>query len=89
MRDPTRLIPRSLFLGTGVVMVLYIFINIVFVYAVPPEEMKGVISIGGLAMGKLFGRSPETIFSLLISFALFSSLSTFILLGPRVYHPEG
>jgi len=86
IRDPTRLIPRSLFLGTGVVMVLYICINIVFVYAVPPEEMKGVISIGGLAMGKLFGRSLEAMFSLLVSFALFSSLSAFILLGPRVYH---
>jgi APA family basic amino acid/polyamine antiporter len=86
IRDPTRVIPRSLFLGTGVVMVLYICVNVVFVYAVPPEEMKGVISIGGLAMGKLFGRSLETVFSLLVSFALFSSLSAFILLGPRVYH---
>ena len=86
IRDPSRLIPRSLLLGTGVVMVLYIFINIVFVYGVPPEEMKGVISIGGLAMENLFGRSFGTIFSLLVSFALFSSLSAFIILGPRVYH---
>jgi APA family basic amino acid/polyamine antiporter len=86
IRDPTRLIPRSLFLGTGVVMVLYICINIVFVYAVSPGEMKGVISIGGMAMGKLFGRSLETVFSLLVSFALLSSLSAFIILGPRVYY---
>jgi basic amino acid/polyamine antiporter, APA family len=86
IRDPTKNLPRSLFLGTGVVMLLYICLNIVFVYAVPPEEMKGVISIGGLAMGKLFGPSAETIFSLLISFALFSSLSAFLILGPRVYY---
>ena len=86
IRDPARLIPRSLLLGTGVVTALYLCINIVFVYAVPPEEMKGVLPIGGLAMGKLFGRSLETVFSLLVSFALFSSLSAFILLGPRVYH---
>ena len=86
IQNPTKNLPRSLVLGTGVVMLLYICINIVFVYAVPPEEMKGVISIGGLAMGKLFGPSVETIFSLLISFALFSSLSAFIILGPRVYY---
>lgn len=85
-RNPTMNLPRSLFLGTGVVMLLYICLNIVFVYAVPPEEMKGVISIGGLAMGKLFGPSAETVFSLLISFALFSSLSAFLILGPRVYY---
>jgi APA family basic amino acid/polyamine antiporter len=86
IRDPKRVLPLSLLLGTGLVTGLYILINIVFVYAVPPEEMNGVISIGGLAMGKLFGRSLETVFSLLVSFALFSSLSAFILLGPRVYY---
>jgi APA family basic amino acid/polyamine antiporter len=86
IRNPARTLPRSLLLGTGVVTALYILINIVFVYAVPPEEMKGVIAIGGLAMGKLFNRSLETVFSLLVSFALFSSLSAFIILGPRVYY---
>jgi APA family basic amino acid/polyamine antiporter len=37
-------------------------------------------------MGNLFGRSAETLFSLLIAFALFSSLSAFIIIGPRVYY---
>src|SRR5674476_1183063 len=48
--------------------------------------MKGVISVGGLAMGNLFGRSADILFSLLIAFALFSSLSAFIIIGPRVYY---
>ena len=48
--------------------------------------MSGVISVGGLAAGKLFGPSFEAVLSLLISFALFSSLSAFIILGPRVYY---
>ena len=91
IRDPAKTLPRSLLLGTGIVTVLYILINVVFVYAVPPEEMKGVIAIGGLAMGKLFNRSLGTVFSLLVSFALFSSLSAFIILGPPrvLLHGEG
>jgi len=59
---------------------------VLYVYSISPDEMKGVISIGGLAMGKLFGPSAETLFSLLIAFALFSSLSAFIIIGPRVYY---
>lgn len=86
IRNPGRTLPRSMLLGTGAVTGLYILINVVYVYAVPPAEMKGVIAIGGLAMGKLFGRSLGTAFSLLVAFALFSSLSAFILLGPRVYY---
>lgn len=86
IRNPARNLPLSLLLGTGIVTLLYLCINVVFVYAVPPGDMKGVISIGGLAVGKLFGPSADAIFSLLVSFALFSSLSAFIILGPRVYY---
>ena len=86
IRNPSKNIPRSLLIGTGIVVVLYFLLNILFIYAVSAEMMSGVISIGGLAMGSLFGRSMEMIFSLLISFALFSSLSAFIILGPRVYY---
>ena len=34
----------------------------------------------------LFGKSFESVLSILISFALFSSLSAYIILGPRVYY---
>jgi APA family basic amino acid/polyamine antiporter len=86
IKNPSKTLPLSLLLGTVIVTVLYLCLNILFVYAMPPEEMKGVISVGGLAMGNLFGNSAEIIFSSLISFALFSSLSAFIILGPRVYY---
>jgi APA family basic amino acid/polyamine antiporter len=86
IRNPSKILPRSLILGTGIVILLYVSINILYVYGIKPDEMKGVISVGGLAMGKLFGPSADTLFSLLIAFALFSSLSAFIIIGPRVYY---
>jgi len=61
-------------------------LNLFYIYAIAPEDMSGVISIGGLAVGNLFGKSFESFLSVLISFALFSSLSAFIILGPRVYY---
>ena len=75
----------SLLIGTGVVSLLYLLLNVLFLYAVPAKEMEGVIAVGGLAIGKLFGSSYESFFSLLVAFALFSSISAFIILGPRVY----
>jgi len=86
VKDPTRNLPRSLLIGTGVVMLLYLALNLFYVYAIPPAQMEGVISVGGLAAGNLFGRSAETVLSVLISFALFSSLSAYLILGPRVYY---
>lgn len=86
IKDPRKNLPRSLILGTGIVLALYLLLNVLYVYAVPPDKMTGVISIGGLAVGNLFGPSFERILSVLIAVALFSSLSAFIILGPRVYY---
>jgi len=85
IKNPQKNLPRSLFIGTGIVILLYLALNLFYVFAVPPQDMEGVISIAGLAAGNVFGRSFEMVISVLIFFALFSSLSAFVILGPRVY----
>lgn len=85
VKNPRKNMPRSLLLGTGIVMLLYFCLNLLYIYAITPGDMEGVISIGGLAVGNLFGKSFESLLSVFISFALFSSLSAYIILGPRVY----
>ncbi len=86
VKNPSKNLPRSLIFGTGIVILLYFCLNLIYIYAVAPPDMEGVISIAGLAAGNLFGQSFEKILSILISFALFSSLSAYIILGPRVYY---
>jgi len=86
IRDPQRILPRSLLLGTGIVILLYVGLNLLFVYAATPEELRGVIAVGGLAASRLFGPTAETVISGLIAFALLSSISAMIMLGPRVYY---
>ncbi len=86
IKNPAKNTPRSLILGTGIVLFLYFCLNLFYIYAVRPDAMKGVVSIAGLASGNVFGSTFERFLSLLISFALFSSLSAFIILGPRVYY---
>jgi basic amino acid/polyamine antiporter, APA family len=86
LKNPLKTLPGSLLWGTLIVTILYLGVNALFVYGVDPEAMKGVIAVGGLATVNLFGQSAGALFSLLIAFALFSSLSAFIIIGPRVYY---
>ncbi len=86
IRDPERNLPRSLIIGTGIVMLLYLLLNLLFIYSAAPAEMSGEIPIGGLAAGNLFGPGMRRLISLLIAFALLSSISAFIILGPRIYY---
>jgi APA family basic amino acid/polyamine antiporter len=85
IKNPVKNLPRSLMLGTSVVVLIYVLINILYLYAIPPDEIQGVISIGGLAASHLFNPAFEKILSYMIAFALLSSISAFIILGPRVY----
>jgi APA family basic amino acid/polyamine antiporter len=85
IRTPKKNLPRSLILGTTVVVLFYLALNLLYVYAVPINEVSGTASIGGLAAAKLFGRSFEQVVSVFIALALFSSLSAYVMLGPRVY----
>ena len=86
IKSPRKNIPRSLLISSGIVMVLYILLNLFFIFAIPVDEMQGVPEIGGLAARKALGETAQMIFSLFIGFALFSSLSAFIILGPRIYY---
>ena len=86
VRNPLKNLSRSLLIGTSVVALLYLLLNVLFVYALSPSEMSGVISIGGLTVNKLFGQSLDKVYSGFIAFALLSSLSAFIIIGPRVYY---
>lgn len=86
VRNPARNIPRSLITGTFLVTVIYFLLNVLYVYAVPVEEMKGVISIGGQTANHLFNLTLDRIFSLFIALILLSAISVLTMIGPRVYY---
>ena len=58
----------------------------VFLYAAPLEEMKGVIAIGSLTASKLFGPEIAGGFSGLMAVSLMSTVSAMVTIGPRVYY---
>jgi len=86
IKNPRKGLPRSLIFGTLIVLILYLLLNIFILNSLTIDEMKDVIAIVQLASVKSFGAWIGEIFSLLIGFALLSSLSAFILIGPRVYY---
>jgi APA family basic amino acid/polyamine antiporter len=85
VHDPERNLPRSLLLGTGIVMLLYLGLNTVFLYAVPVEELAGKVQVGAIAARALGGEPLERGVSLLVGLALFTSIWSMVMAGPRVY----
>jgi len=86
LQQPARTLPLSLALGTSLVALLYILLNVLFVYAVPLETMKGVVAIGALAATHLFGPAVAGFFSAAMMLSLLATVNAMSTIGPRVYY---
>lgn len=89
VRDPGRLLPRSLIAGCATVMVLYLLVNLTYVYALDPHEMTQrsipeVIPVAQLAAEQLFGSRVAAVVSVLLGLGMLASVSAYILSGPRI-----
>ena len=85
LKNPRQTLIVSLGAGTLIVIIIYLAVNLFIFHAVPFPELKGNIAVLELASVKAFGEWMGNGLGLLIGFALLSSLSAFILIGPRVY----
>jgi APA family basic amino acid/polyamine antiporter len=86
VRRPERTLPIALGVGTVCVAVLYLLLNVVFIYGMPLEAMKGQIAIGSMAASNLFGASVAGVFSSLMAVCIVSTVNAEITIGPRVYY---
>lgn len=84
IKDPGRNIPRSLILGTLVVIILYVFLNYIFIYTTPLAELEGKIEIGFVSATYIFGDYGGRLMALMITLLLISTVSAMIWIGPRV-----
>ena len=86
LRQPSRTLPLALMAGTMLVAVLYVALNVVFIYAAPLEDLKGEIAVGALAASRLFGPQIAGAFSALMALSLMSTVNAMVTIGPRVYY---
>jgi len=86
IRDPERTLPRALVLGTLFVSALYVGLNVLYIYASPLEQLKGVQAVGGKAAISLFGERAGGFFSAAMAVSLLATVNAMSMIGPRVYY---
>ena len=89
MENPQRDLPRVLLLGTGIVMVLYVMLNFVFLRVAPVEALLGKEEVGYIAAGYIFGDTGARMVGFMLSFLLISTVSAMVLAGPRALQAVG
>ena len=87
--DAQRNLPKVLIFGTGVVMVLYVLLNGVFLAVAPVEEMAGKVEVGHVAAVHAFGELAGNGFAAVLAVLLVSTVSAMVMAGPRVLQVIG
>jgi len=84
MYDTRRTIGPALMIGTWIIVGLYAFLNVLYLYAIPPAAMQNAMNVGDVAAQALFGVGRNFITPALI-IALLGAISAMTIAGPRVY----
>ncbi len=89
IKDAYKNVPKSLFLATFLVMLLYVGLNSAFLYSTPIAELKGQLNVGTIAGTHIFGTNGAYVIATVICLALLASVNSMMMTGPRVTHTVG
>jgi basic amino acid/polyamine antiporter, APA family len=84
IKQPEKNVPRSLIVGTGLVIVIYVLLNAVFLATTPVQELKGQLEVALIAGKHIFGTNGGRVAGAVICLGLVSAISSMTWIGPRV-----
>jgi basic amino acid/polyamine antiporter, APA family len=84
LADPRHSLPRALLLGTGLVIVLYIALNAVFLYTTPLNELAGQIDVALISGRHIFGEEGGRVVGAVICVGLIPTIGAMMWIGPSV-----
>jgi APA family basic amino acid/polyamine antiporter len=86
VRNPGRNVPRAFALGTGAVVVIYMAMNMLYLYVVPIDQLATVkMSVLDHVADRLLGATAGNIMAVIALISLSASISAMTFAGPRVY----
>jgi len=85
VKDPQRNLPRALLIGTGTVVVLYLAANLVYLYLIPIQTMKGAELVAADVARLVIGPAGVVIVSAAIAVSTFGTLNGSMMTAPRIF----
>jgi len=85
VQNPQKTLPRALLLGTGIVVVLYIAANLVYLYLIPIQQMKGAELVAADVARLVIGPAGVVVVSGAIAVSTFGTLNGSMMTAPRIF----
>ena len=87
VKDPGRTLPLALILGTAAIVLVYLLLNVAYIYLVPLPEMAGAKLIAATAADRipLFAGAGGAVVSGIVMLSCFGALTGSMMTGPRIF----
>lgn len=85
VKDPQRNLPRALVIGTGMVVVLYLGANLVYLYLIPIQQMKQAELVAADVAQLLIGPAGIVAISAAVAVSTFGTLNGSMMTAPRIF----
>ena len=84
VRNSKKTLPRSIFLGIAIIIILYLLINYAYIKVIGFEELKTSKNIAAIMASKVFGVNAERILSGFLFLSVLGYVNVLLLSNPRV-----
>ena len=84
VKNPSSTIPKGIFIGIVIVIILYLLVNLSYYKLIGFEQMKNQKEIAFVVMDKIFGSTGATIFSGFLFLGVMAYVNGLLLSNPRV-----
>ncbi len=86
VETPAKNIPKGIFMGIGIIIVLYLLVNYSYYQIIGFEQMKGEKEIAYVVIDKVFGAKGAAIFSFFLFFGVLAYVNALLMSNPRVMY---
>lgn len=84
--NPSRTLPKSIFIGITVILVLYLAVNYSYFSVLGFEQLATTKTLAADMIQRLFGKTASVFLSLVMFLAVMAYVNVSILSNPRVYY---
>jgi len=86
--EPRRTVPRGIFIGIIVILVLYLTVQVAYVRVIGFEELRVTKGIAAAVAEQVYGPAGKYAFSILLFIAVLAYVNVCLLSNPRFVFPE-
>ncbi|MEP6673992.1 MAG: APC family permease [Ferruginibacter sp.] len=86
VKNPTKNIPRGIFFGISIIIILYLTINYAYIKVIGFENLKQSQNIAAIMASKIFGVNAERILSGFLFLSVLAYVNVLLMSNPRVMY---